>query len=163
MSDPGTGENPQCGLDAEPAGELTTSFLSICTEVKDNRLLPHGYLPQDERIDIALALGADKEMAIDAGSTAVGDDPDYADGAGKGTDSLVYRVASDALTGTPSSVRVQLYFQATPPFYLQDRFCTAQGDDRDRLYFMSGHLNLDGTTAEGWKLLVADTGKVAIP
>lgn len=47
VSDPGTGKNPQCGIDAEPAGKLTTSFLSICTEVKGNRLLPHGYLPED--------------------------------------------------------------------------------------------------------------------
>jgi len=162
VSTPGDGENPQCGLGAEPAGELTTSFLSICTEVKDNRLLPHGYLPEAERIDIALALGADREMAIDAGSTAVGDDPDYADGANSGTDSLIYRVPAEDLDGTPASVRARLYFQATPPFYLQDRFCTAQGDDRDRLYFMAGHLDLDGTTAEGWKLLVGDTGTVDV-
>lgn len=163
VSTPGDGENPQCGLGGEPAGQLTTSFLSICTEVKDNRLLPHGYLPEDQRIDIALALGANKEMAIDAGSTAVGDDPDYADGAGSGTDSLIYRIPANALDGTPASVRAELYFQATPPFYLQDRFCTAQGDDRDRLYFMTGHLNLDGTIAEDWKLLVAGTETVVVP
>ena len=70
VSDPGDGPKPQCGLDAGPAGELTTSFLSICAEVKDNRLLPHGYLPVDQRIDIALALGAAREMAPDPGSTA---------------------------------------------------------------------------------------------
>ncbi len=163
VSTPGDGDNPQCGLGAEPAGQLTTSFLSICTEVKDNRLLPHGYLPEDQRIDIALALGANEEMAIDAGSTAVGDDPDYADGKSNGTDTLIYRIPADALDGTPADVRVQLHFQATPPFYLQDRFCTAQGDDRDRLYFMTGHLNLDGTIAEDWKLLIADTQPVAVP
>ncbi|MDA1070481.1 MAG: hypothetical protein O2825_03615 [Proteobacteria bacterium] len=163
VRDPGDGPNPQCGLDAGPVGELTTSFLSICAEVKDNRLLPHGYLPVDQRIDIALALGADREMALDAGSTAVGDDPDYAEGASSGIDNLVYRVPTEELTAVPASVRVQFYYQATPPFYLQDRFCTAQGDDRDRLYFMSGHLNLEGTAAEGWKLLVADSGKVGVP
>jgi hypothetical protein len=102
-------------------------------------------------------------MAIDAGSTAVGDDPDYADGKSNGTDTLIYRIPADALDGTPADVRVQLHFQATPPFYLQDRFCTAQGDDRDRLYFMTGHLNLDGTIAEDWKLLIADTQPVAVP
>ena len=144
-----------------PAGQLTTSFLSICSEVKDNRLLPHGHLPESDRIDIALSLGADDETAIDAGSVAVGDDPDYADG--NGIDNLIYRVPTDDLDRTPASVRVQLHFHATPPFYLQDRFCTAQGDDRDRLYFMTGHLNLDGTTTEDWKLLIADTGEVAVP
>ena len=125
-------------------------FLSICTKVKDNHLLPHGYLPEDQRIDISLALGADKEMAIDAGSTAVGNDPDHPDGSSNGTDSLVYCVPAEELDGIPASASVQLYFQATPPFYLQNRFCTAQGDDHDWLYVMAGHLNLDGTTAEGW-------------
>ena len=163
VSNRGMGENPQCGINAEPAGELTTSFVSICTEIKDNGLLPHGYLPEDQRIDTSLALGANKEMAIDAGSTAVGDDPDCADGFSKGTDSLVYCVSAEALDGIPASVGVQLYFQLTPPFYLQNRFCTAQGDDRDRLYFMASHLNLDETTNEGWKLLVTDTAAVALP
>ena len=38
-------------------GELTTSFLSIDGHVKDNRLQPHGFLPQDKRLAIARALG----------------------------------------------------------------------------------------------------------
>jgi len=65
VSTPGDGPGPQCGLDAEPAGQLTTSFLSICTEVKNDRLLSHGYLPESDRGDIAL--GADKDMGIDGG------------------------------------------------------------------------------------------------
>src|SRR5262249_34173645 len=35
---------PVCGPGARPQGPLTTSFLSICAKVKDNRLLPHGFL-----------------------------------------------------------------------------------------------------------------------
>lgn len=157
-----------CGHGAEPAGQLTTSFLSICSEVKDNRLLPHGYLDVAKRIKIAKALGAKKDMAEDSGATAVGDDPDYADGNGGGRDSVTYLVPRADMKGSgkgrwaPSSVRVQLSYQATPPFYLQDRFCTAQGVDRDRLYFLSGHLNLGGTAAANWALKVADTGAVAI-
>ena len=64
--------------------------------------------------------------------TAVGDDPDYAEGASSGIDNLVYRVPTEELTAVPASVREQLYYQATPPFYLQERFCTAPRDDRDR-------------------------------
>jgi hypothetical protein len=41
---PAPGVDPMCGDDPAPGGDLTTSFLSICGEVKDNRLLPHGYL-----------------------------------------------------------------------------------------------------------------------
>ena len=121
-----------CGHDARPEGELTTSFLSICAEVKDNRLLPEGYLPLEKRKEIARALGAGDDLAEDAGSTAIDDDPDYRTGGG---DSLEYVVAQDEIDGTPASVRARLYYQATPPFYLQDRFCTATGPDAARLYY----------------------------
>jgi hypothetical protein len=151
----------QCGPLTEPAGQLTTSFLSICAEVKDNRLLPQGFLPLDARKAIAVALGAGDDLAVDVGPTAVGDDPDYQPLAG-GKDSVEFVVPLSALDGTPAAVRARLYYQATPPFYLQDRFCTATGTDRDRLYFLTGHLNLEGTEAEGWKLLVADSGTVAV-
>ena len=149
-----------CGHDAAPEGILTTSFLSICAEVKDNRLLPEGYLDLEKRTEISLAIGADKELAEDAGSTAIGNDPDYRTGGG---DKLAYVVPRDELDGTPASVRARLFYQATPPFYLQDRFCTAQGPDTDRLYYLAGHLDLSGTPAEDWKLLVSDSGKVMVP
>jgi len=148
-----------CGHDARPEGELTTSFLSICAEVKDNRLLPEGYLPLEKRKEIARALGAGDDLAEDAGSTAIDDDPDYRTGGG---DSLEYVVAQDEIDGTPASVRARLYYQATPPFYLQDRFCTATGPDAARLYYLAGHLDLLDTPAEGWKLLIADSGKVGL-
>lgn len=151
----------QCGYDAKPEGQLTTSFLSICAEVKDNRLLPDGYLPLEKRKAIALALGAKEDMAADAGTTAVGNDPDYADGKG-GSDTLSYEIALSDLKAKPHQVRARLWYQATPPFYLQDRFCTASGDDPNRLYYLTGHLNLDGTPADDWKLLIDDTGPVDI-
>lgn len=159
VSTPPDRDNVTCGHDAEPEGELTTSFLSICAEVKDNRLLPEGYLPLDERKKIARALGAGENLAEDAGSTPTGSDPDYDTGGG---DSFVYAVPRADLGGTPVSVRARLYYQATPPFYLQDRFCTATGPDTDRLYYLAGHLDLAGTPAEGWKLLVADSGSVDV-
>lgn len=152
-------EAPSCGPGTAPEGELTTSFLSICSVVKDNRILPHGYLPEAERIEIATTLGAGEELALEAGAAAVGDDPDYVTGGG---DSLVYEIPLVELPAgrTPASVQARLYYQATPPYYLQDRFCTAQGDDADRLKFLVSHLNLDGTAAEGWKLAV---GSVEAP
>jgi hypothetical protein len=148
-----------CGHDAKPEGILTTSFLSICAEVKDNRLLPVGYLPLPERKEIARAFGAGDDLAEDSGSTAVGEDPDYRTGGG---DSLTYIVPRDAFTGTPVAVRARVYYQPTPPFYLQDRFCSAKGPDTDRLHWLTGHLDLKGTPGEGWKLLVADSGPVKI-
>ena len=73
-------ENPVCGDDPTPGGAFTTSFLSICGHVKDNRILPHGFLPLEDRVEIAEALGAHRDLAEDAGPHAVADDPDYQKG-----------------------------------------------------------------------------------
>jgi hypothetical protein len=154
-------EPPICGPGTTPQGMLTTSFLSICSSVKDNRLLPHGYLGVEDRKVIAAALGAGEELALETGSYGVGDDPDYQTGGG---DSFAYAVPlADLPAGsTPASVEATLYYQATPPFYLQDRFCTAKGADTDRLKYLVGRLDLSGTEAEDWKLRVVTTGPVAI-
>jgi hypothetical protein len=158
---------PVCGVNAEPAGELTTSFLSICAEVKDNRLLPEGTLPLDSRKEIAKALGAGEDLAIDTGATKVDNDPDYdtEHQSGSGGDSLAYTIPlADLPSGAnPASIEATLYYQATPPFYLQDRFCTAKGPDVERLRFLVSHLNLEKTEAEGWKLKVVGSGQVAVP
>jgi hypothetical protein len=158
---PPAGEPVVCGHEATPAGQLTTSFLSICTTVKDNRLLPEGFMPLNERKEIARAIGAGDDLAIDVEPVGVGDDPDYVKGGG---DSLIYAVALSDLPGgaRPAAVKATLYYQATPPFFLQDRLCTAQGPDSERLGFLISHLNLGGTRAEGWKLKVVSSGRVEI-
>ena len=145
---------PHCGYDADPKGDLTTSFLSICATVKDNRILPAGTLPLASRIAIAEALGAKADLAHEAGPHLVGADPDYATGGG---DTVRYAVPLSALPegAAPVSVRAALYYQAQPPFYLQDRFCTGKGADTERLRYLVGHLDLDDSPAEGWKLEIA--------
>ncbi|GLS19195.1 hypothetical protein GCM10007874_22120 [Labrys miyagiensis] len=151
-----------CGPGKDPQGMLTTSFLSICTTVKDNRILPQGYLSLPERTQIAKALGATEDLAKEAGSVGVDGDPDYDTGGG---DSLVYDLPlSDLPAGSrPIAVQATLYYQAAPPFYLQDRFCTAKGDDPERLKFLVGHLNIDKTAADDWKLKIVSSGAVALP
>ena len=128
--------------------------------MKDNRILPDGFLPLAQRIAIAEALGAGEDLARDSGPSHVGDDPDYVAGGG---DSLVYEVDLSELPRAPADVRATLYYQAIPPFYLQDRFCTSDSDDTKRLYFLAGHLNLNGTEAEGWKLEIVGSGEVPVP
>ncbi|HET6194913.1 MAG TPA: hypothetical protein VFE12_04120, partial [Acetobacteraceae bacterium] len=157
---PPTGAAVRCGPHAAPTGALTTSFLSICGKLKDNRLLPTGFLPLDSRIEISHALGADADMAEDTDPVGVGDDPDYRDG---GADTLTYRVPRADIAGQPTAVQATLYYQAIPPFFLQDRFCTAKGVDRDRLAYMSSALKLDNTPAADWKLPMVTTGRVALP
>lgn len=159
VSAPAPSGAAQCGHGASPAGELTTSFLSVCARVKDNRILPEGYLRLEDRIAIAKALGAGRDLAEEAGSLT--DDPDYTVG---GRDTLVYRVPLADLKGVrPAAVQAILYYQATPPFYLQDRFCTARGPDAERLYNLVGRLNLTGTPAESWKLKVVQTPLTRVP
>jgi hypothetical protein len=153
------GQAPQCGDDPTPGGKLTTSFLSICGHVKDNRILPAGFLSLNERVEISEALGAGRDMAVDSGAFAVGDDPDYTSGGG---DSLVYEVPLAELGGKAAGVSATLNYQAIPPFYLQDRFCTAKGADTQRLYFLGAHLNLEGTEAAGWKFLVTKSDVVPV-
>jgi len=153
--------NAKCGPDVAPAGQLTTSFLSICTKVKDNRLLPRGFLSLEKRIEISKKLGADDKMAKETSPVGVEDDPDFTAG---GSDSLVYRVPLAELKGAkPTAIQATLYYQATPPFYLQDRFCTSHSDDTQRLYYLAGKLNLTGSLAEGWKLRVVTSGPVPVP
>jgi cytochrome c551/c552 len=151
-----------CGPHAKPQGPLTTSFLSICAKVKDNRILPSGFLKLEDRIAISKALGANDAMAIESGADGVGDDPDYQRG---GSDSLVYRVPYNEL-GDPAkvaAVQATLYYQATPPFFLQDRFCTSNSADTKRLFYLTGKLNLAGTLAQDWKLRVVTSGPVSVP
>jgi hypothetical protein len=153
---------PVCGPNAKPEGELTTSFLSICAKVKDNRILPQGFLPLEQRIRIAKQLGADAAMAEEAGPEAVGNDEDYVTG---GRDALTYRVPLSDLPrdAKPAAVRATLYYQPTPPFYLQDRFCTSRSSDTKLLYYVAGKLDLSGTAAQDWKLRVVTSGPVGIP
>ena len=151
---------PQCGAHARPEGPLTTSFFSICSKVKDNRLLPHGFLGLDERKEIATKLGAGPDLAEDTDPVGVSDDPDYRTGGG---DSLVYRVPLAELGGKPAALQATLYYQPTPPFFLQDRFCTSDGDDTKRLYYLAGKLDLAGTPAQDWKLRVVTSGPVPAP
>ncbi len=152
--------DPRCGRHPVPGGAITTSFLSICGPLKDNRLLPDGFLGDRERLAIARALGAGHELAEETGPFAVGDDPDYRSGGGG--DSLRYEADLAEVAGTPVYVQATLYYQAIPPFYLQDRFCTSRSGDTERLYYLAGHLDLAKSPMESWKLTVASSGRVVI-
>lgn len=126
--------------------------------------MPHGFLSLDDRKAIAVALGAKEDMAEDTDPVGVGDDPDYRSGGG---DSLVYRIPRAALNGKgkskPAAIQATLYYQATPPFFLQDRFCTSKSRDTQLLYYVTGNLKLAGTPAQNWKLRVATSGLVSVP
>lgn len=169
---PANATSESCGHDATPAGTLTTSFLSICAEVKDNRLYPSGFLPLAHRKEIAEALGAQANLAEDTTAVGVGSDPDYdaeatpptgKDSAITGADSLTY--AFDLPAGKKvAKVTARVLYQATPPFYLQDRFCTGQGTDTDRLMYLVENLVSDKTPEiKDWVLQVGATAVYSDP
>ena len=149
-----------CVADADLKGPLTTSFLSICAKVKDNRLLPAGFLKLDDRKAISKALGADELMAVEVWPARRRRRSGLRH---RRADSLVYRVPLSEIGGKPASVQATLYYQPTPPFFLQDRFCTSKSEDTKRLYYLAGKLGLSGTQAENWKLRVVTSGPVTVP
>jgi hypothetical protein len=152
-----------------PGWSLTTSFLSICAQAKDNRLLPQGFLVYEDRLAASRLFttapgetpGPEAEhmavmLAKENGSWGVGDDPDYRSLDGLpygGNDTFAYEIPLNDIAGQPHTVTASLHYQAIPPFYLQDRFCTATGKDRDRLFYLAGKLNLD-EVAKDWKLTI---------
>ncbi len=120
-------------------GKLTTSFLGLAREMKDNRLLPLGWK-------------TDGPYAGETRLVALGGEPD--DSASPGTRRVEYRIP--ASVGAIDRVQVRLLYQSTPPYYLRDRFATA-GQENDRLYYLVSRLNLDDSLARGWSVEIART------
>jgi hypothetical protein len=164
-------------LITDAQGLLTTSFLSINKHLKENRLQPHGFLGEEQRVAIAAAFGdrtppaQPGEFAMDENlGRAVGPegeaerDPDYHNGSGM--DRLSYRVTG--LKARPAAVRARLLYQAIPPFYLQDRFCTATKAsgtpiaDTTRLNWLTARVDTGEGASKDWKLVVGDSGSVRI-
>ena len=79
-------------------------------------------------------------------------DPNYADGSGSNTVSCV--VALNPKTSAAASVRATLYYQAIPPYYLQQRATDATGIDTERLKFYRQNLKVTGTKIENRKLRI---------
>ena len=87
-------------------------------------------------------------------------DADFLEGGG---DTVTYAIPLADLPEAAGSVRATLHYQATPPFFLQDRFCNGAGANRDRLYHIAGLLKTKDTPIEDWKFQMVSTGRVAVP
>jgi len=143
-------------------GRLTTSFLRRFQAVKDNRIRPQGYDPDRFRRSASPYIAA---LAETVGEAKL--DPYYVDPKLTGADEIEYRIMLDpAKLAQVDHVKLTLYSQSIPPFYLQERFADAghgirKKDQIERLYYMGSHLNVDGATDDeghavlaNWKLFV---------
>jgi len=116
--------------------KLTTSFLGLAREVKDNRLLPKGWLSDGEYAEVT------RPRNLGGETLNVGE---------PGSRSVEYRIPANA--GDIAKVQVRLLYQAIPPYYLKDRFAT-EGPESDRLYYLTSHLDLSDSLAKNWSVEV---------
>ncbi len=138
-------------LTTDADGQFTTSFIRRDHEVKDNRLLPHGYTPEGP--DPASLTGRWLEATRPKGAAAK--DPDYQNKLGR--DTTRYCITLPAGVDPKSVVvRATLWYQSIPPFYLKDRFTIGIGDATKRLYFITSNLDLEETEMEDWKIMIAE-------
>lgn len=136
---------------------MTTSFLRRDYQLKDNRLLPFGWTSTGP-------LNADKTPYIPADylhethPVSVGGDPAYADGSG--TNVVRYEIPLSAFSARNLSITATLYYQSTPPYFLNDRFSQApNGPATQRLYYLTSNLQTKGTPIEDWKFRITSASQ----
>jgi hypothetical protein len=134
--------------DAE--GQFTTSFIRQAEHFKDNRLLPRGWTKEGPN---------PKEFngrALEATYPHnVGTDPNFANGNGRSV--VRYEVALPQGTRIEDvQVAAKLYYQAIPPYYLNQRFeQVPNGVATKRLYQLVTRLQPQNTAFPNWKLYIA--------
>jgi hypothetical protein len=138
-------------------GAVTSSFLRRVDEVKDNRIRPKGYDPNQFAASSSPYI---RELAVLHGEEA--NDPSYTDPTMTGADTIEYVIPlGPEILQQADRVDATLYYQSIPPSYLQQRFDAAsQGPghsaDIDRLYYLTSHLNLDDATSERGEAVLKD-------
>jgi len=154
-------------------GNLTTSFLRRIDEVKDNRLRPKGYNPELFANPVLFPSPFIQALAETHGQAAF--DEYYTNPELTGADIIEYLISLDEETlNQVHDIKVTLYNQSIPPFYLQQRFRDAnrgpaEKDEIDRLYYLTSHLNVNDVLDEegnsvlkDWKLFItSETSSLA--
>jgi len=151
-------------LNLSQDSSFTTSFIHRNRNVKDNRLIPRGWRSSDNFKKQGKIM---KEFMEATDPHGVVGDPDYIDPyptSFAGADNIKYHVSIPSGTDrTKLSVKVTMYYQAIPPFWLQQRFKLApSGEATKRLYYMTSHLDLDDTPMKDWKLPVGNIATTSV-
>jgi hypothetical protein len=137
-------------------GRFTTSFIRRDDTVKDNRLMPFGWSKTGP--DPASLNGRFLKATMPDGEAV--DDPDYQNGLG--ADNIIYQITLPPNTDLAKcTVRVTLYNQSIPPYFLRDRFSgVPDGDATKRLYYVTSRLQLAGTGVENWKMKLTSASSI---
>lgn len=135
-------------------GKITTSFIHRDEEIKDNRLLPKGWTPKGP----SPAIPEPYVEATFPRANAL-NDPDYTNGSG--SDVVVYEIELPAgVDPAKVLIRATLYYQATPPGFLNMRFKGApNGPATKRLFYLTSNLNVTRTAIADWKLKIATASR----
>ena len=144
--------------------QFTTSFIHRDDHPKDNRLLPFGFIhPEKDRTAFQGRFGNNKTIEAFMKATVpegvAATDTDF----GPGKDTVKYQISlSEGLDARNLTVKTTMYYQAIPPYWLHQRFTLAPDQPgTQRLYYLTSHLNTEGTPIENWKLpLVSSTASV---
>lgn len=139
----------------DSTGRPSTSFLGRAEEVKDNRLLPKGWTLAGPPGMEAHFVEATKPFGEAA------EDPDFVDGTG--SDTILYRMSLPDGAAGPFTVEASLYYQAIPPYYLQQRFEQARGPATQRLHHIGSLLDVKNSPFPQWKLLVTQASRSIVP
>jgi hypothetical protein len=137
-------------------GRFTTSFIRGSKVVKDNRLLPGGWKAAGPHP----ALNGPFLKATHPDDQTK-QDPRYVNGSG--SDEITYRIKLPAgVDPERLTVKATLYYQAIPPYFLQNIFTTAPNSLAvQRLHYLCSNIDLRGKPIEGWKLpIVSATASV---
>jgi hypothetical protein len=135
-------------------GQFTTSFIRQADHFKDNRLLPRGWSrrgPNPKEL---------RGRALEATHPhGTGDDPNFQNGNGRSV--VRYQVALPAGTALADvSVSARLWYQAIPPYYLNQRFeQVPDGEATRRLYQLVTRLDTSQSPFPNWKLLIAESAR----
>lgn len=155
-------------------GAFTTSFVHRVTHVKDNRLLPQGWVTAAEfagktdTSDIANQGDLLFEFMQSTEPTGTGDDPDFMASPNSGTDRVRYRISTRKFGDkVVESVTARFYYQSFQPSWFYQRFELANRakqkgyntPETDRLFYLASHLNLEGSMMAGWKIEIGSDTK----
>jgi len=141
-------------LEQDAKHQFTTSFTRRDYSIKDNRLLPAGW-KKDGPAGLTIPEQFLKATWPVGGAFT---DPVYL--AGQGQSKVAYQIPlPSGANANNVTVEVTLYYQATPPYFLADRYQTQTPATARLRYLVDAMGTLEKTDFASWKILVCSARK----